>query len=406
MNIRPYKAERDLRAIERIWYEIGWVENPEEASYIKDRLSVGSCLTACLNDSVECAVHTVPGTIRYLQQDLSMCVVTAVTTSRIARKQGFALRLTALQLLEAAKQGAQVASLGIFDQGFYDKLGFGTASYQHTLQFDPSSLLVDATFRVPARLHKDDWREVHAALCQRQMTHGGCVLEPPETTKAEIGSLANGFGLGYYQGERISHFIWCESKGEFGPCDVLYMAYRNAAELLELLALIKSLGDQFASVRMIEPAHVQLQAMLSTPFRNMRISGQSKHANTHTSIAGWQLRILDLPGCINQRCWQGAPFAFNLDLSDPLASHLADKQWQGVGGTYTVNIGESSTATPGLSEGLPLLKASVNAMTRLVFGVCNASSLQISDDFDAPADVIDQLDEAFCLPDLRPAWEF
>ena len=95
MAFRTYEEDRDLKAIERIWFECGWLENAEQAAGLKDFLSVGDCLTATIADEAECAVHIAPGSMCYLEEKLEMCAVMAVTTSRVARKQGFAQRLTA-----------------------------------------------------------------------------------------------------------------------------------------------------------------------------------------------------------------------------------------------------------------------------------------------------------------------
>ena len=41
-------------------------------------------------------------------------------------------------------EGALVAGLGMFDQGYYDKLGFGSGAYSHRVAFDPARLSVKA----------------------------------------------------------------------------------------------------------------------------------------------------------------------------------------------------------------------------------------------------------------------
>ncbi len=406
MDIRPYDQARDLRNAERIWHEIGWVETPQQASHLKDFLSAGSCLTGCLRGGVECLVHTVPGSIRYLEEELKLCVVTAVTTSRIARRQGFAQKITALQLAEAALDGAEVAALGIFDQGFYDKVGFGTGSYEHTFKFDPATLLVDREFGVPTRLDKGDWKDMHAAMTSRLRGHGGCNLDPPILMKAEAGFAENGFGLGYYSGESLTHFFWCDAKGEHGPYVIAMIAYRNKDQLLELLALIKSLADQVSSVEMNEPQHLQLQSLLREPFRTRRNTRNSEHANRHHSAAWWQIRILNLAGCLARHHWHGDAFAFNLRLSDPIERHLQDNNWQGVGGDYVVRIGATSSVEKGLQTGLPELTTSVNAFSRLFFGVVSASGLGYTDHFEVEAPLVAQLDAAFCLPTPRTTWDF
>ena len=40
MDIRPFDLKEDIRAVERIWYECGWVENEAQAGFIKDFLSL------------------------------------------------------------------------------------------------------------------------------------------------------------------------------------------------------------------------------------------------------------------------------------------------------------------------------------------------------------------------------
>ena len=44
-RIRVYDEGRDLKAIERIWFECGWLESAEQAKYLPDVLAVGHCLT-------------------------------------------------------------------------------------------------------------------------------------------------------------------------------------------------------------------------------------------------------------------------------------------------------------------------------------------------------------------------
>jgi predicted acetyltransferase len=406
MDIRPFDRKRDLKSVERIWQEVGWVDSPSEAAMVRHLLEAGTCIVGCLNDSAECAVATAPGSIYYLDQELSLCVVTAVTTSRIARKQGFARVMTAMQLAEAAGQGAQVAALGMFDQGFYDQLGFGTGAYEHTIRFDPSSLLVDARFRVPSRIHQDDWAQVHSAMVGRMKHHGACTLTPPEIFKAEMAWGEDCFGLGYYSGEQLTHFFWAESNGENGPYTINFMAYRTIDELLELLALIKSLGDQISSVTMDEPAHVQLQPLLSQPFRHRRNTRQSAFENVHRSSAWWQIRMLDVGACVAARQWQGTPFQFNLRLTDPAVEFLPTDGWQGVGGDYTISIGRDSSSCDGFTSGLPLLETSVNTFTRLFFGIINAHQLEASDGLVVPPELIDDLAAAFTLPRMCTSWDF
>ncbi len=406
MDIRPFDPKEDIRAVERIWYECGWVENESQAGFVKDFLGTGRCIVGCLNGTPECQVHTVPGSIHHLTQPLKLCAVTAVTTSRIARKQGFARVMTAQQLATAAEEGAEVAALGMFDQGFYDQVGFGTGAYEHTIRFDPTTLQVDAPFRVPARLTKDDWADVHSAMVGRMKHHGAVVLDPPVLMKGELGWHDNGFGLGYFDGKKLSHFFWAEAKDEHGPYEITFMAYRSLDELMELLALIRSLGDQVSSFVMQEPAHVQLQTLLQQPFRNRRNTYRSTFENVHRSAAWWQVRLLDVSACLDRFSWPGSAFEFNLLLTDPVKAFLGEDGWQGAGGEYVVRIGERSAAQAGSRTGLPTLTASINTFSRLFFGIASATEQLVAPDFAAPDELVRQLDSAFCLPRMTTSWEF
>ena len=96
MNFRNYDPEKDQKAAHRIWQETGWLENEKRAKAMMDIfVQAGRTLVADINGEAECLVSSLPGVIRYLEEDLPFAGVTAVTTSRIARKQGFARRLTA-----------------------------------------------------------------------------------------------------------------------------------------------------------------------------------------------------------------------------------------------------------------------------------------------------------------------
>ncbi len=406
MTIRSYDEDRDLKAIERIWFECGWLENARQAAYLKDFLAAGDCLIATIDDGAECAVHISPGSMRYLDAQLKMCAVTAVTTSRVARKQGFARELTARQLAKGARGGAQIAALGMFEQGFYDRLGFGTGSYEHEFTFDPVTLMVDGSFRPPSRLDRDDWAVMHDSLLKRLTGHGGCVLETAGLIKAELGFSDDGFGLGYYEGADLTHFFWAEPRGEFGPYRIHFLAYRNTGQLMELLAVMRSLGDQVSSIIMIEPPELQLQDLLKQPFRTRRNTKASVHANQHRSIAYWQARALDVDACVAARRWPGPQVDFNLVLTDPLSELLAGEPWSGVAGDYVVRVGADSSARRGAAAGLPVLEAGVGAFTRLLLGVAGASALALSDELSGPVDLLARLDEAFCLPAARTTWDF
>ena len=89
-------------------------------------------------------------------------VVAAVTTSRIARGLSLAQKLTARQLVKGQQAGASVATLGMFDQGFYNKVGFGTGAYVNEFAFDPGSL--DVSLKLERRC---DWVLSRLMKCWR-----------------------------------------------------------------------------------------------------------------------------------------------------------------------------------------------------------------------------------------------
>ena len=75
-------------------------------------------------------------------------------------------------------------------------------------------------------------------------------------------------------------------------------------------------------------------------------------------------------------------------------------------GVYQVHIGGESQIGPVRDERLPRLKASVGAFSRLWLGVSPATSLSVTDDLHAPADLLTKLDDAFRLPKPAVDWDF
>lgn len=403
MDIRRYDPETDFDAVARIWREVGWIDGSDrQKEGLAAFSSVGHAAVALMDGEAECFVHWTPGDIAHTGTLLPFAGVTAVTTSRIARKQGFATALTARALAEAREAGAAVAGLGIFDQGFYDRLGFGTTSYEYRWSFDPASLRVEVPYRPPVRLGPDDWRAIHAALRSRLRAHGTLTLEPPEIAKAELSWIENPFGLGYRdESGDLTHFVLGPAKGEQGPYTVWHMGYRDGHQLLGLFRLLRELGDQVASVVVMEPPEIQLQDLIDQPFRQRIRSVKSDHETVNRAAAFSQLRILDPAACVAAHRWRGPEVAFDLTLDDPLEGILPGA---GIGGDSTVVVGDPSRIEPGHRGGLPVLEASVNAFTRFWFGVLPASSLAITDRFAAPPDLLAALDEAVRLPRPRFGW--
>jgi hypothetical protein len=415
---RLLDTERDLDDVQRLWREVGWIDKVPDP-FLPDAFAVGRTLVAEIEETVECAVLTVPGEIRYQHSDLPLCAVAAVTTSHIARRLGLAKQLTARSLAHAGEQGAAVAALGMFDQGFYDKLGFANASYDHRLVFDPATLNLDVPYRAPRRLTIDDYELMHTAMASRLRAHGGCVLSSPLTLKAELGWVEGGFGLGFHGAAgqspttELTHFLWLQPDKEHGPVRVVLIAYRTIPQLLELLGVLQSLADQVYSVGMVEPPELQLQTLLRQPFRMRNLTKDSRHANSHRAFTWWQLRVMDVAACVAARSYEGPPVRFNLQLEDPLTGLLdgSDVTWRGCGGYYEVTLAQHSSAqhkpdAQALDPLLPLVQANVNTFTRLLFGIMPATSLAAVEGLQLPSALLPLLDAALNLPPTQATWDF
>ena len=410
MKFRSYDPQKDKKAAYRMCHEVGWVGDGKVGEQAIDAFLKGSrALVAEINGEAECLVNSMPGVIRYQDEDLPLSAVTAVLTSRIARRQGLAKRLTAQVIAADAAEGALVSGLGMFEQGFYNKLGFGTGPYEHWFSFDPGQLKVKYRAGIPCRLTKKDWKMVHAASLARRRVHGGANIHPSELIRAEMGWTKNGFGLGYNNGPNgeLTHFFWGTPNGEYGPYTILFTAYQNRDQFLELMTLLKNLGDQVRQVTVREPGGIQLQDLLDQPFRYRWLSEKGKYENRARAIAYWQLRICDLPGCLGRTHLPGNEVQFNLKLTDPIENYLDDNSpWQGISGDYVVTLGSSSGAAEGVDSSLPTLTASVGAFTRLWMGALSATSLSITDNLSGPEELLETLDRVLCLPAPKLDWDF
>ncbi len=410
-TFRDYDPATDHDAVLQIWREVGWMEKEPHEKALDAVLESGSACVAALRGTAECLATTHDGTLRYLEEDLPAVCVTAVTTGRTARRQGLAARLVAHALADHTRHGATVAILGAFEQGFYNRLGFGNGSYERWCTFDPADLVVPVRPRLPVRLATKDWERIHRSRMTRLRRHGACSLVSARLTQADMLWSDNGFGLGYEDeaGELASH-LWCTTKAvEHGPYRVLWMAYRAREAFLELLGLpLRNLGDQVHSITLYEPQGIQLQDLLRQPLKARKVTSRSPHESRITAAAYWQARLLDVSAALAAaRLPDGPEVRFNLHLSDPLAEMLdPGVVWRGVAGEYTVRLGPRCEATPGRRAELPTLAASVGAFTRMWLGVQPATGLSWTDDLSGPDELLRALDRTLHLPDPRQDWEF
>ena len=410
MRYRDYNSKTDKDAVHRIMREVGWAE-PGKEHLLDLAFESSRSLVAEVDGSPECSVSTAPGVMRYLEEDLPSIEVTSVATSRISRRLGLASRLVARALAADAADGALVARVCAFDQGYYDKVGFGPGPYEHTLSCDPATLRVDVKPRLPRRLTKDDLELIHASRLARLRGHGAVNYPQLAHTQVELNwHSEKGFGLGYCDGPNgeLTHHFWCNCEHvEDGPYHISWLAYQTREQFLELLALMKSLGDQVRLVRLREPYGIQLQDLLDRPTRHGSITEGSKFENRMSAYAFWQVRMLDLPGAFARTHLPCADLRFNLCLTDPAAKLLEEGAgWRGVAGDYAITVGPSSQAQRGIDPALPTLSASVNAFSRMWLGVRPATGLAATDQLSGPESLLAQLDRAFLLPQPRPDWDF
>jgi hypothetical protein len=412
MEIRAYDHEADFAGVARIWREIGWIDagNDDHEKALGIFAEQFDGVVADVDGSPECYVATGAGRVRYLDDDLPLSVVTAVTTSHIARRQGLAKRLAALSVAHDAAAGAAVSALGMFDQGYYNRLGFGSGPYEYWHSLDPASLRVPVEARSPKRLSADDFAAVHASRLSRARGHGSCNLEAPAATHAEMLWADNGFGLGYTDGPNgeLTHHLWFSGKSmEHGPLSVWWMAYQTPEQFLELMALLVHLGDNVQLVRLREPATIQIQDLIERPFRKQRMTEKSQYETRARASAYWQMRICNLEACVAAVGLEGVPVSFNLELSDPIEGLIdTDSPWRGVGGEYVVTLGPEPGVDTGTAPGLPTLVASVGAFTRMWLGVRPASGLAVTDDLSGPPDLLAALDRFLLVPSPKPDWDF
>lgn len=406
-EIRPFEIERDLAAVKKIWQEVGWVEDENDLAQLDHFFADGNTIVATVNDQPECSVHTLTGNMQIAKTQLPMLAVTAVTTSHLGRGRAFAQKLTAQQVIRAQNEGMSLTALGMFDQGFYDRLGFATGAYEQEIAFDPGSLKVDIPTRPAVRLTLGESAEMHAAMRKRFRSHGSVVLDSPTVFRAELGFGEKSFGLGFRDADGVlSHFMWLDPQDNpaHGPYEVRYMAYRKPEDILELLGLLKSLSDQIYSVSMIEPPELQMQMLLARPLRNMDLSKGSKHESRLRSFAWWQARILDMAQVVPALADASQSLEFEARVTDPLAKFDSNA---GIGGTWHLTLGPGAKAERcAEGSGLPVLTTSVNALSRLLLGVGAASRLALTDELSASVDLLAELDAALHLPSPVVGWDF
>ncbi len=414
MKIRKLNLEEDFKEAVDLWNEIGWLKSndPEDNPGLKYLLEAGDTWVYDEDNRVEATAIGIPGEINYLDKKLPFHGLSGVVVSPVVRKQGVASRLVTKSIVSGYDNGAAVSGLLMFEQGYYDGLGYGTGNYDHVFTFDPSLLKLEIKARKPERISKDDWEKVHKSLLNRKQNHGAVSFWPEYITRDKLAwSSDSSYGLGYYnEAGEITHMMWLSRGGNggtssHGPLVVEFMTYQNYSQFLELLGILKNLGDQIFAVKMKEPAGIQLQDYLKYP-RKQNKQSDDKYGYESRVFADWQIRILDLEKCIRATSLKGPSIKFNLELYDPLEKYL-DGEWQGLSGNYQLELGDQSDIKVGKNSELPTLKTNINSFSRLWLGVLKPSVLALNDGLSGPDQLLADLDQLLaCLPDPKMELEF
>lgn len=401
VDVRPYE-QGDLAEVQRLWREAGWVEDDADARLVEPFLAEAATYVGLLDGRVQGQASIHRGRMLHTGTDLDTAVVSAVLVSRTARRSGVARTALGSVLAEQAEAGAAVAVLGMFEQGFYDTLGFGTGAEMLFTQLDPATLDAMLPYRRPEELTLDDAAEIAACQAGRLRTHGGVALDWPRLREAELGWFEHGFGLGYRDADgRLTHCLWASSKGEHGPMEVHLWAYETSAQLRELLGALRSLSDQIRTLKLPEPPHAQLQPLVALPGRQEFTRPDGPHAYRQNADAWWQARVLDVPSCVAAL---DAVAELDLDvvLTDPVDAFVPrGSAWSGVGGAWRLELRSNGSVAAPLAApdgSRPTLRCSVNAFSRLWLGVRPPTRLQGTDVLEADDGLLAALERCLPLP--------
>ena len=399
MIYRKYNPKKDKDALYRISKEICW---PTEG--IETFVDEGRNIVVEVNGEIEAFASSSLGKMQYLnggddKDKIPFSNIGTVATSLIMRKQGIAGKITALKIAEDVEDGAAICALDMFDQGYYDKLGFGTGSYTNYITFPLKALKITGKPKIPTRLTKKDWKVVNESMHNRLSYHG-TFCASPDLIKGSM--EISGIGYGYFdENNNLTHHIWINDKKlDAGKASIKWMTYQNYDQFFELLRLLKSFQEQITTVYMRELPNINIQDLLETPFHYQALSENTPHEFKTLSEASWQMRICDIKKVLSLTKLNFGNIKFNLKLKDPIEKYLVDEdvKWKGISGNYIVELGENSSAVDGNDAKLETMEASVGAFSRMWLGVKSATSLSLTDDLKASEELIKTLDKVLCLP--------
>ncbi|NNE97008.1 MAG: GNAT family N-acetyltransferase [Acidimicrobiales bacterium] len=416
LELVDFDFDRDMDDVLAMWKEVGWCDEERTEPFVREffQANDGRSVVARLNGRAESVAHRSLGSIKYgADRELSAGAITAVTTSRIGRRLRGASRLTARSVATLGGEGCAIALLGMFEQGFYDRFGFGVGPYEHVVRVSPGSLRVPCEYRTPERFDFENHsEELYEAVVRRHRGHGGLLIGGERAARTIVMLDQQSSVYGYRTDGVLSHWIAVEHQGEHGPDNVIAWAYETPAQCLELLRLCQEWSDQTDVIRFTEPVWLQAQDFIDAPGTNRRRTHGSKASVSTEAFAWWQIRILDLAACVRPMVAVEDPFDVVVDLSDPIGSHLVDSgydgSWEPLTGLWRLSFSESHSAErlPDGSEAADLT-TSVNALSRWWLGVLPASALAAVGQMDGDPAIFERLDLLTAhLPRPQPGWDF
>lgn len=407
LKVRRYDPENDSSHVHRIWTDSKWIDDKEMYPVVDEYHREANVWLGEIDGEVGTVVSTSPGGFNYDGKELPMTAITGVTAGLEFRRLGLAGMTTTKAICDAYDRGAAVATLGAFEQGYYDKLGFGNFSTDSFITFDPHNLNIQTKHRKAIRLKIEDSARMHTARLRRFKQHGSCDLHLPVTTKFEMGYHKDSISLGFETNGELTHFFLGTLKGEHGPFRIEMFVFQDADQLLELLALLKTLSDQIRIVEMASPPGIKMQEFLRYPMRHREVTEGSEYENSTVAYSFFQARILRLEDCVVATSLEGASVRFNLSLTDPIERYLSpDEAFKGCAGDYCIDLGKSSSIDDKHQSSLPLLSCSINTFTRMWSGARSASSLVATDGLKADSDLVGRLDRLIRFPELKTDWDF
>jgi len=403
--MRPYVHDEDFDSVLALWNELNWLiecGNRREglAAFLRDARG----LVEEIDGRIEGHVTFRDGHMHHEGRSLRFTSLSSCCVSPVNRLGGFGTRASAAGVADAAERGQAVAALGFFDQGFYDRIGFGTGCYDHRITVDPRTLKVPKLTRRPIRLGPDDLDRLYACRRKSYRRHGAVSFPTRADTEAELLWYPDNYYLGFEdEAGELTHCLGARKRGEAGPDVVRWLCWQTRDQLFELLAVFKSLGDSLYGIRLPDPPGVQLQDLVDRPFESSeKRAGGAFHQPT-LGEAWEQWRILQ-PAQVFAGVRAAGTLRFTVELTDPIAEHLGDRPWTGLSGVWTVELGDECAMRRGGSG--PAVRASVGAFSRWWLGVLPATHLSLTDEFEASGALLEDLDRCWRPPRPRNDWEF